>query len=86
MNNHILMIEQRQKVRISSVKSTERFSCTEVRVYTECGDLLIKGDNLDVLNCPEGTGDVEVVGHVDSASYISENCHIPDNFLAKLFK
>ena len=50
MNNHILIIEQRNKVRASMVKKAERFSDTQVLVYTECGDLLIKGCGLEVEN------------------------------------
>ncbi len=85
-NNHILIIEQRNKMRISAVKNTERFSSSEVLVYTECGDLLIKGNNLEVLSCSESGGSVEVVGQINSAAYLSEKYHIPDNFLSRLFK
>lgn len=86
MNNHVLIIEQRSRMRISAVKSTERFGNDEVLVYTECGDLLIKGNELEVLSCSESSGEVEVTGRINSAVYLSEKYHIPDNFLAKLFK
>ncbi len=86
MNKHTLIIEQRSRMRISAVKNTERFSDTEVLVYTECGDLLIKGRNLTVECCSSPCGEAEICGHIDSAVYVSENCHVPENFLSRLFK
>ena len=86
MNNHTLIIEQREKIRISAVKNTERFSSSEVLVYTDCGDLLIKGSELEVLSCSDSRGSVEISGHIDSAAYLSEKYHIPDNFLSRLFR
>lgn len=86
MNKHTLIIEQRSRVRVSAVKNTERFSDSQVLVYTECGDLLIKGSNLEVESCSETTGDMELSGKIDSVTYVSENYHIPDNFLSRLFR
>lgn len=86
MNGHILIIEQRNTVRASMVKKAERFSDTQVLVYTECGDLLIKGCGLEVESCCTDCGDIEVKGKIDSVSYLSDGCHIPDNILSRIFK
>lgn len=86
MNKHVLIIEQRNILRASCVKSAERFNDTQVLIYTEGGDLLIKGSGLSVESCCTDGGDIEVRGHIDSAAYVSEGYHIPDNFLARLFK
>lgn len=86
MNKHTVIIEQRNKICVSAVKNTERFSDGEVLVYTECGDLLIKGCGLEVESCSELSGDIEISGHINSLSYLSENCHVPDNFLSRLFR
>lgn len=86
MNKHMVIIEGRNKIRISAVKNTQRFSDNEVLVYTECGDLLIKGCGLEVECCSEISGEIEIGGHINSAAYLSENCHVPDNFLSRLFR
>lgn len=86
MNKHTLIIENREKVRITSVNKAERFSDTEVLVYTENGDLIIKGNNLEVERFEALGGDAEIVGHIESIAYLSEKYHIPDNFLARLFR
>lgn len=86
MNGHILVIEQRHTVKATMVKKAERFSDTGVLIYTECGDLLIKGSDLQVENCCTDCGDIVVQGHIDSVSYLSEGCHIPDNFISRIFK
>lgn len=86
MNGHIVVIEQRNTVKATMVKKAERFSDTGVLVYTEGGDLLIKGSDLQVENCCTDNGDIVVRGHIDSVSYLSDGCHIPDNFISRIFK
>jgi len=86
MNKHTLIIENRERVRITSVNKAERFSDTEVLVYTEDGDLIIKGSNLEVERLEASGGGAEITGHIESVAYLSEKYHIPDNFLARLFR
>ncbi len=85
MNKHILIIEERNTARISAVKNVERFNDKEILVYTHCGDLLIKGSGLEVHQC-SAQGELEVTGQINSVAYVSENYHIPDNFLSRLFR
>ncbi len=85
MNNHVLIIENRNKVRISAVRNTESFSDKEVFVYTECGDLVIKGERLSVENCAKD-GSIEISGDILSAAYTSDGYHIPKNILSRILK
>ncbi len=86
MNRHILIIENRDSVSLSGVKKADSFSPCEVAVYTEQGDLLIRGSELMVEEFNETKGELKINGRVDSLSYRSEKQHIPDNFLSRLFR
>lgn len=86
MNKHTLIIENREKVRITSVNNAERFSDREVLIYTAGGDLLVKGSGLEVVGFEGAGGDAEINGHIESVEYVSEKYHIPDNFFSKLFR
>lgn len=86
MNRHTLIIENRDSVSISGVKKADSFSSCEIAVYTEEGDLLIRGKELTVDEFNEAKGSLKINGRVDSLSYRSEKEHIPDNFLSRLFR
>ena len=86
MNGHILVIENRDAISISGVKKADSFSPVEIAVYTEQGDLLIRGNELMVEEFNEAKGEMKINGRVDSLSYRSDKKHIPDNFLSRLFR
>ncbi len=86
MNRHILIIENRSAISISGVKKADSFSPLEIAVYTEQGDLLIRGNELTVEEFNEASGELKISGKVDSLSYRSDKQHIPDNFLSRLFR
>lgn len=86
MNGHILVIENRDAISISGVRKADSFSPVEIAVYTEQGDLLIRGNELIVEEFNEAKGELKINGRVDSLSYRSDKKHIPDNFLSRLFR
>ncbi|MBQ8902684.1 MAG: YabP/YqfC family sporulation protein [Oscillospiraceae bacterium] len=86
MNKHILVIENRNSVNLSGVKKADSFSPLEIAVYTEEGDLLIRGKELVVEEFNETKGELKINGRIDSLSYRSDKQHIPDNFLSRLFR
>ena len=59
MNKHILIIENRSSASISGVRKADSFSPEEIAVYTEEGDLIIKGRNLEVDEFNENKGELK---------------------------
>ncbi len=86
MNKHILIIENREVMSISGVKKADSFSPLEIAVFTEQGDMLIKGTDLIVEEFNEEKGEIKINGRINSLSYRSDKGHIPDNFLSRLFR
>ncbi len=83
---HSLILENREMLRMSGVKSTQSFGEGEIAVYTDSGDLLIRGSGLEVGLLDMTTGEFELHGKIDSISYISEGKHVPDNVISRLFR
>lgn len=86
MNKHSLILENREYLRMSGVKSTQSFGENEIAVYTESGDLMIRGSGLEVGMLDMTTGEFELHGKIDEISYISEGQHIPGNVISRLFR
>lgn len=83
---HSLILENREILRMSGVKNTQSFGENELVVYTENGDLLIRGSALEVGILDMTTGELELHGKIDSMSYISEKEHVPNNVISRLFR
>ncbi len=86
MNRHVLIIENRSLISISGVKKADSFSPEAVAVYTEEGDLLIRGTDLIVEEFNEAKGELKINGRITSLAYLTEKQHMPDNFLSRLFR
>ncbi len=86
MNNHHIILKNREILHATGVKSTESFRDEKVVLHTECGDLAIYGSGLSVSELDMGSGDFDVNGRIDGIRYLSEDRHIPDNFISRLFR
>ncbi len=86
MNNNTLTIENREKLYVNNAVSVESLSEDKIVIYTENGDLLIKGKGLTASDFDASDGCFTVSGRIDSVDFTSEGKHYPDNFLSRLFK
>ena len=84
---HNLVMENRRRNVISGVKEVEGFTETEVSLYTDMGQLNIKGKNLHVNQFSTDTGELVMIGDmVNSLIYSDKPRRMPDNFITRLFK
>ncbi|NLM50851.1 MAG: sporulation protein YabP [Clostridiaceae bacterium] len=66
---HNIIMENRKKLSISGVSDVESFDEESVILYTEYGDLTIKGEELHINKLSIDTGEVVVEGEIHSLSY-----------------
>lgn len=85
MNSSITLNERNSGI-ITGVKSVESITDTEISVFTELGDLLIKGNALESDEFDPDSGIYRFRGHIDSVVYLTEKYHLSDNFISRLFK
>lgn len=82
-----LVMENRKRIVISGVKEVEGFTETEVSLYTDMGQLTIKGKGLHVNQVSTDTGELIMVGEmVNSLIYSDKPKRTPNNFITKLFR
>lgn len=86
MNNHSIILKNRELLHATGVKSTESFGGEKIMLHTECGDLLIEGSGLSVEQLDMDSGDFDVCGRIDAVKYLSDSRHIPNNFISRLFR
>lgn len=66
---HSVIMEERKKLSVSGVEDVESFDDTEIVMRTVCGDLIIRGSELQIDKLSLDTGDVNVMGIVSELSY-----------------
>ena len=82
-----LVMENRRRLVLSGVKEVDGFTETEVSLFTEMGQLTVKGRNLRVSQVDTDTGELVMTGDpVTSLVYSDKPRRTPDNFITKLFR
>lgn len=86
MENHILNIEKREKITVTSVTDVDSFNEETILLTLEKGGLVIKGQKLHVqmLNLTEGK--VIITGDIQSAVYTEKKNKSDESLLKKIFK
>ena len=86
MGQNVVM-ENRKKAVISGVREVEGFTETEVSLYTDMGQITIKGKNLHVNQVNTETGELIMTGElITSLVYSDKLRRTPENFMTKLFR
>lgn len=82
---HNIVIENRKKMSISAVTDVDSFDEQTIVMYTDMGQLTVKGENLHINRLSVDTGDMEIEGEIYALVY-TNNTPNKGNFLSKLFK
>lgn len=82
---HNLIMENRKNLTITGVMDIDSFDEQTVIVFTEEGELTIKGENLHINKIDVDTGDLLMEGLVSSLTY-SDNQPSRGGFFSKLFR
>ena len=82
---HNVIMEDRKIVTVSGVADIDSFEEQTVILYTDMGELTIKGYNLHINKLNVDTGELSVEGEIYSLVYADEQPS-KGGFLSKLFK
>ncbi len=84
---HNVIIESRKSLTISGVMDIDSFDEESVILFTEMGELTIKGVNLHINKIDVNTGDLLMEGEIDTLSYSDNRPQQKGGgFFAKLFR
>ena len=82
---HGLTMQDRQKVTLSGVTDVANFDETQVVVATTMGTLTIRGSGLHVDQLSLDSGDLKLVGSIDSLEYDDNAVH-GGGFFRRMFQ
>lgn len=84
--NNILTIENRACITMTGLIEVLEFTDTQVLLYTNMGDVRIKGLKLQVESADTVTGEFRLCGYIQAIIYSENKEKTPQNFITKLFK
>lgn len=82
---HNIIMENRKNLTITGVMDIDSFDEQTVVVFTEVGEITVKGDNLHINKIDVDTGDLLMEGEINSISY-SDNQPQKGGLFSKLFR
>lgn len=83
--HHNIIMENRKSLTVTGVMDIDSFDEQTVIMFTEQGELTVKGENLHINKIDVDTGDLSMEGEITSLSY-SENQQQRGGFFSKLFR
>lgn len=83
---HNAVLENRQKLLLSGVTDVDSFNEQEISLYTELGELTVRGENLHINEMSVESGDLSVEGDIQALVYGDKNRRKKLTALGKLFK
>ncbi len=84
--HHNLILEDRANMNLSGVTDVDCFDERIIRLYTQLGELVIKGRNLHIDSVSVETGDMRISGDIWSLQYGDRDRKGPLSALGKLFR
>lgn len=83
---HSIILEGRKKLSVSGVTDVDCFDENTVLLYTNMGELTVKGSELHVNDLSVTSGEMNVEGNIEAIIYGDRDRQSPLSFLGKLFR
>lgn len=86
MQNHVVSIDNREKMTITEIAEIDSFDEEEIRVNLKEGNMVIKGMGLNIKSLDLDEGTALITGKMDSVIYLKVKDKSDKGLLAKLMK
>lgn len=83
---HNVIIESRKNITVTGVMDIDSFDEESVILFTELGELAIKGVNLHINKIDVNSGDLSMEGEIESLTYSESGPQKASGFFSKLFR
>lgn len=84
-SNHVVKIVERKSIILSGIKRVIDFDDKEFNLESNLGNIIVKGNNLEMIKLDTIDGTVSIKGTIDSMSY-NELKKGGESIMNKLFK
>lgn len=86
MDNHVVTIDNRQKMSVTDIKEIDSFDEEEIRASLNDGAVIIKGEKLHIQTLDLAAGKAEITGVINSLMYVRVRGKGDRGLLAKIMK
>ena len=83
---HEVKIINRESLYLSGIMKIDNFDDTEFFLHSVMGEILVKGEKLEVTLLDTDKGDVRIKGKINSISYTNSKKNNKESIITKLFK
>lgn len=83
---HNLVLEDRRSLTVSGVSDVDSFDEQTVIVFTEMGELTVRGEQLHINKLSVDTGDLSIEGKISSLTYTDEGPRQGGGFFSRVFR
>ncbi|WP_312643699.1 sporulation protein YabP [Hydrogenoanaerobacterium sp.] len=83
---HNVILEDRHKLTVSGVEDIDSFDEETVVLFTDMGELTVKGDSLHINKLNVDTGELNVEGEIHSLIYTNDVPRRGGGLFARLFR
>ena len=82
---HNLIMEDRKRLSVSGVSDVDSFDERTIVVYTDMGELTVRGEDLHINSLSVESGDLQLEGTISSLSYADEQPR-STGFFSRVFR
>ena len=86
MENHKVIIDNREKTEVSDIVEIDSFDEAEVRATLKQGAMVIKGENLNIQKLDLQEGTATIAGTINSLMYVKGKTKGEHGLIAKIMK
>lgn len=86
MENHEVMIENREKITVTKVTDVDSFNEMNILIALDSGGMIVKGRGLHIQKLDLDEGKVIITGSIDSAVYTERKTKGEKSFIKALLK
>lgn len=83
---HSVVLEDRRRLTVSGVSDVDSFDEQMIVVFTELGELTVKGADLHISRLSLEMGELAVEGDIASLSYAEQSKESRDSFFSRVFR
>lgn len=83
---HSLILNDRKNVSVGGVLDVGSFDEQVIVLYTDVGELTVKGKNLHINKLSVDTGEMQIEGKIDCLTYSDSGFKSKGGIFSKLFK
>lgn len=83
---HNLVLEDRRSLTVSGVSDVDSFDEQTVIVFTEMGELTVRGEQLHINKLSVDTGDLSIEGKITSLTYTDDGPRQSGGFFSRVFR